>query len=338
MNRKPYLSLVFFFIIGAVIAQNKQFTLEEIWSGAFRSSYLTDIHSMKDGEHYTVYNFDRSTRSTSVDKYSYKTSQKVATLINSADLDGLAYFQGYSFNNNESKILLSTDVQPIFRHSTYAKYYIYDIASKGLELVDASPIQEPLLSPDNKKVAYVRDRNIVIKELGQANGVAITSDGSDQKIINGITDWVYEEEFAFVRAFDWNKDGTKIAYIKFDESNVNEFSMDVYGKDLYQTQTKFKYPKAGEGNAKISLHIYDLKTKKTSQINLGDYQDYYIPRIKWTNDANLLSVQVLNRHQNKLDLIFVNATTNEAKVIMTDTDKAYVDVTDNLTFLPDNSY
>lgn len=338
MKSNHVLTALLFFLIGAVTAQNKQFTLEEIWSGAFRTSFLDDLHSMKDGEHYTVLNYDRNTRTTSVDKYSYKTSKKVATLVNSGDLNGLRYFEGYSFNDDESKILLSTNVQPIYRHSTLAKYFIYDIKGKTLEEVDGGEIQEPLLSPDNKRIAYVKARNIVIKDLGQEDGYEITSDGGDRGIINGITDWVYEEEFAFVRAFDWNKDGTKLAYIKFDESEVNEFSMDVYGKDLYPSQYQFKYPKAGEDNAKVSLHIYDLNTKKTATIALGDYEDFYIPRIKWTNKANTLSVQVLNRHQNKLDLIFVDATTNQAKVVMTDTDKAYVDVTDNLTFLSDNSF
>lgn len=338
MKSNHLLTALLFFLIGAVSAQNKQFTLEEIWSGAFRTSFLDDLHSMKDGEHYTVLNYDRNARTTSVDKYNYKTSKKVATLVNSGDLNGLRYFEGYSFNNDESKILLSTNVQSIYRHSTLAKYFVYDLESKTLEEVDGGEIQEPLLSPDNKRIAYVKARNIVIKDLGQEDGYEITSDGGDKGIINGVTDWVYEEEFAFVRAFDWNKDGTKIAYIKFDESDVNEFSMDVYGKELYPSQYEFKYPKAGEDNAKVSLHIYDLNTKKTATINLGDYEDFYIPRIKWTNKTNTLSVQVLNRHQNKLDLIFVDATTNQAKVVMTDTDKAYVDVTDNLTFLNDNSF
>jgi dipeptidyl-peptidase-4 len=338
MNHKQLLSAALFFISCALFAQNKQFTLEEIWSGAFRTSFLDDIHSMKDGQHYTVYNFDRQTRTTSIDKYSYKTSQKVGTLVSSADIDALRYFQGYSFNNDESKILLSTDVSPIYRRSTLARYYIYDIATKKVEEVDGGEIQEPLLSPDNKKIAYVKERNIIIKNLGEEDGYEITTDGGDRGIINGVTDWVYEEEFAFVRAFDWNKDGTKLAYIRFDEANVNEFSMDVYGEELYQTQQKFKYPKAGEDNAEVSLHIYDLNTKQTATINLGDYEDFYIPRIAWTTASNTLSVQVLNRHQNKLDLIFVDASTNKAKVVMTDTDPAYVDVTDNLTFLEDNSF
>ncbi|HNQ27643.1 MAG TPA: DPP IV N-terminal domain-containing protein, partial [Aquaticitalea sp.] len=158
-------------------------------------------------------------------------------------------------------------------------------------------------------------------------------------IINGITDWVYEEEFGFVRAFDWNADGTKIAFIRFDESNVPEFSMDVYGNQLYPTQYTFKYPKAGEANSVVSLHLYDVVSNRTYDVKVGkSYDDFYIPRIKWTNDPDVLSAQYTNRHQNVLDLWMINAKNNTSAIALTETDKAYVDVTDNLTFLKDNSF
>jgi len=141
-----------------------------------------------------------------------------------------------------------------------------------------------------------------------------------------------------VRAFQWNADGTTLAFLKFNETEVPEFSMGIFGQELYPENTTFKYPKAGEANAEVSLHLYSLETKKTTPVNLGDYKDFYIPRMKWTNDPSILSVQVLNRHQNNLDLIFVNSKTNEAKVVLNEKDAAYVDVTDNLTFLADNSF
>ena len=167
----------------------------------------------------------------------------------------------------------------------------------------------------------------------------ITFDGEGNSIINGITDWVYEEEFAFVRAFEWNISGDRIAFIRFDETDVPEFSMDVYGTDLYQTQNVFKYPKAGEKNAIVSLHFYDLNSDQTTTVPLSKpYNDFYIPRIKWTNDANVLSAQYMNRHQNTLDLWFINPETSQANLVLSDTDDAYVDVTDNLTFLTDNSF
>ena len=316
--------------LSSVNAQKKQVTLEEIWGGEFRGEYMDALHSMKDGEHYSVLDFDRNTRSTSVNKYSYKTLEKIASLVDSKNINNIAYFTDYTFSSDETKLLLATDVTPIFRHSTIGKYFIYDINTQKTTLLSENKIQEPTFSPDGTKVAYVFENNIYFKNLTTGKETQVTTDGKKNEIINGVTDWVYEEEFAFVRAFEWNANGTKIAYIRFDEKDVPEFSMDVYGSELYQTQTVFKYPKAGEKNADVSLHMYDVASNKKSAITLPEY--YYIPRIKWTNDANTLSAQLLNRHQNKLDLVFVNTSDLSSKTVLTDTDKAYVDVTDNLNF------
>ena len=177
-----------------------------------------------------------------------------------------------------------------------------------------------------------------VYELASKKTTQITTDGKRNAIINGITDWVYEEEFAFVRAFDWNAASDKIAFIRFDESQVPEFSMNIYGQDLYPVTDKFKYPKAGEKNSEVSLHIYDVKTTDTKKIDLGNYNDFYIARLDWTNESNTLSVQVLNRHQDNLDLLFIDGNTGAKKVVLNEKDKAYIDVTDNLTFLKDNSF
>ena len=149
---------------------------------------------------------------------------------------------------------------------------------------------------------------------------------------------MYEEEFAFVKAFDWSADSKKIAFIRFDESEVPEFSMSIFQKELYPKVETFKYPKAGEKNAVVSLHIYDVASQAKKDVNLGNYSDFYIARMQWTNDANVLSAQVLNRHQDNLDLLFIDGTTAAAKVVLNEKDKAYIDVTDNLTFLKDNSF
>ena len=336
MKKLTFYIVLFTASISIVHAQKKQVTLEEIWGGEFRGEYMDALHSMNDGEHYSVIDFNRASRSTSVNKYSYKTLEKTATLVDSKDINDIAYFTDYNFSNDETKLLLATDITPIFRHSTLGKYYIYNIKTKTTSIVSEQKIQEPTFSPDGTKVAYVFENNIYYKNLTTGNVTQVTTDGKKNEIINGVTDWVYEEEFAFVRAFEWNKSGTKIAYIRFNEKDVPEFSMDVYGSKLYQTQTVFKYPKAGEKNAEVSLHMFDLATSKNSAITLPEY--YYIPRIKWTNNTNVLSAQLLNRHQNKLDLVFVNATDLSAKTILTDTDTAYVDITDNLTFLDNNSF
>ncbi|WP_309609024.1 S9 family peptidase, partial [Flavobacterium sp.] len=217
-------------------------------------------------------------------------------------------------------------------------YYIYDITTKSLTKIADYKIQEPTFSPDGSKIAFAKENNLFVYDVASKKTTQVTSDGNKNEIINGITDWVYEEEFAFVRAFDWNASSDKIAFIRFDESQVPEFSMNIYGKELYPVTDKFKYPKAGEKNAEVSLHIYDTKSASTKKIDLSKYNDFYIARLEFTNEANTLSAQVLNRHQDNLDLLFVDANSGATKVILNEKDKAYVDVTDNLTFLKDNSF
>jgi len=327
------------FITSILSAQTKEITLEEIWNGTFRIERMDALHSMNDGQQYSVLNFDRNARSTSIDIYDYKTLNKVKTLVSSETLEALNYFTDYTFSNDETKVLLVTNEESIFRRSTLGNYYVYNVKNESLIAISEEKIQEPTFSPDGSKVAFALNNNLYIKELNSNETIQITFDGEKNKIINGITDWVYEEEFAFVRAFDWNTTSNKIAFIRFDETKVPEFSMDVYGTGLYQTQQVFKYPKAGEANSEVSLHIYDLDSNSTTQVKVSKtYNDFYIPRIEWTNDADVLSAHYMNRYQNELDLWLINAKTNTSSLVLAETDNAYVDVTDNLTFLKDNSF
>ncbi|MDX1317815.1 MAG: DPP IV N-terminal domain-containing protein, partial [Xanthomarina gelatinilytica] len=320
-------------------AQNKEITLEDIWTGAFRTEGMDALHSMKNGQQYSVLNFDRTSGTTSIDVYDYKTLKKVKTLVNSNQLEAIPNFSDYTFSEDESNILLATDVTRIFRRSSLGTYYVYNTKTKDLSLVAEEQIQEPTFSPDGTKIAYGYKNNLFVKDLSSGTTTQITFDGEKNKIINGITDWVYEEEFGFVRAFEWNAASDKIAFIRFDETQVPEFSMDVYGSALYPTQDVFKYPKAGEANALVSLHLYELKTDTVTEVKVNkDYTDFYIPRIKWTNDPDVLSAHYLNRHQNELDLWFIDAKNQTATLVLEERDVAYVDVTDNLTFLKDNSF
>ena len=319
-------------------SQEKSITLEEIWSGKFSQQHLQSLQSLKNGVEYVVLNHDPDTGNSSIDVYSYKTGEQTRTLVDTKDLKDLDKFQSFSLSDDESKILLAIDPQPIYRRSSKAIFYIFDVNSKKLTKLSDKKVQEPTFSPDNSKLAYVFENNIYIYNVAEKTEKQITKDGEINSIINGITDWVYEEELGFVRAFEWNAKGDKIAFLRLDETEVPEFSMDIFGSDLYPSEQVFKYPKAGEANSKVSLHMYDVATEETQKIDLGDYSDFYIPRIKWTNKDYILSAQVLNRHQNQLDLLFVNAEDNTAEVILTEKDEAYVDVTDNLTFLEDNSF
>ncbi len=321
-----------------IYAQDKEISLEEIYDGTFRQEYLQSLQSLDNGKEYVVLNRDRNANTSSIDVYSYKSGEKVRSLLNSKDLSEISRFQGFELSENEDKILLSTNMEQIYRRSSRGIYYIYDVEGKTLTKLSDNKVQEPTFSPDASKVAYVFENNIYTYDIASGEETQVTTDGEKNKLINGVTDWVYEEEFAFVRAFDWNKTGTHLAYLKFDESEVPEFSMDMFGQDLYPSQQVFKYPKAGEANSEVSLYTYELAAEESEKVELGDYEDFYIPRIKWTQDPEILSVQVLNRHQNDLDLIFVDAEDNEAEVVMNETDEAYIDITNNLTFLEDNSF
>lgn len=311
----------------------KEITLEEIWDGTFSAKRMNSLNSMN-GDFYSLLNRDKD-RNSSVDKYSYATLEKVETIVNSKDLPEIDGFQSYSFNNDETKIILGTNFKKIYRHSYTGTYYAYDVASKKVTLI-GEDIQEPIFSPDNQKVAYAKNNNLFIKDFSENKIIQVTKDGKKNSIINGITDWVYEEEFAFVRAFEWSNNSKYLAYLRFDESKVPTFSMDIVGKDLYPSQQVFKYPKAGEKNAVVTLHMYTITSENSKKIDLGDYE--YIPRIKWSNDDKILVATTLNRHQNDLKLHKVDAVKSTTSVLLNETDKAYIDITDNLTFLVDNSF
>ncbi|WP_309609657.1 DPP IV N-terminal domain-containing protein, partial [Flavobacterium sp.] len=331
-------ALVLFLLTSLSAIAQQKLTLEEIWGGAFRTQGMTELTSLKNTNEYTVLDSDRTTKSSQINLYDFATLNKISTLIDTKDFKQLEGIDSYTFSKDEKKILIAINSDQIFRHSFVADYYIYDITTKSLTKIADYKIQEPTFSPDGSKIAFAKGNNLFVYELASKKTTQITSDGKKNEIINGITDWVYEEEFAFVRAFDWNTSSDKIAFIRFDESQVPEFSMNIYGNDLYPVTDKFKYPKAGEKNAEVSLHIYDIKSASTKKIDLSKYNDFYIARLEFTNEANTLSAQVLNRHQDNLDLLFVNANSGATKVILNEKDKAYVDVTDNLTFLKDSSF
>ena len=320
------------------IQAQQQIEVAQIWNGTFRTNQLNALNTLHTKNQYSVLDYNRNTKTFTIDAFDFTTLEKVQTLFSTADFPEINEISDYSINKTDDKILIATNSTPIYRHSFTSVYYLFDITSKSLIKISDNPIQEPLLNKNGSKIAYAFENNLYVFDVATKKTTQITKDGKKNAIINGITDWVYEEEFAFVRAFDWNADGTKLAYIKFDESDVPVFSMDIYGEDLYPQQQVFKYPKAGENNSKVSLHLFDVSKASTQNVTLNAETAYYIPRIKFTNNTNVLSVQTLNRHQNQLNLLFVDANSGKTSTILTEKDKAYVDITDNLTFLNDNSF
>lgn len=333
------INLLFLLLLTTVFAQQK-ITVEAIYTGQFQPKGMAELQSMKNTNQYTVLNSDEASGSLQIDVFDFATLKKVSTLINTKNqsklVDGI---DSYTFSSDEKMMLIANNTNQIYRHSFTADYFLYNLETNELTKI-LEQVQEPTFSPDGKKIAYATENNIYIYDLTSKTNSQITSDGKKNSIINGITDWVYEEEFAFVRAFDWSQDSKKIAFIRFDETQVPEFTMSIFAKNLYPKTETFKYPKAGEKNSLVSLHLYNVETKATKDVDLSQYNDFYIPRIEWTADANILSAKILNRHQDNLDLLFVDGTTATTKVVLNEKNKSFIDFvdTDNLTFLNDNSF
>ncbi|MGV3657329.1 MAG: S9 family peptidase [Chitinophagaceae bacterium] len=219
----------------------------------------------------------------------------------------------------------------MYRRSSRATTYLYDVATKKVLPLNKGKIMHPSFSPDGSKVAYVFDNNLYVYDIGSGEIKAITTDGKWNYIINGNADWVYEEEFSFSQAYQWSPKGSYIAYYKFDETDVKEFNMTIYD-DAYNKDYRFKYPKAGEANSKVSIHIYNVGSgqQTTAQYEQGDI---YIPRIKWTQQDDQLVVFWMNRLQNHLKLLLTNAQTGAATTLYEEKNKYYVDITDDWRFL-----
>ncbi|MDG1686950.1 MAG: S9 family peptidase [Flavobacteriaceae bacterium] len=326
--------LLFFNLIGA---QNLSLDLGELMDGKYDPNRLEAIRSMRNGEYYTVLEEDKTLNTNSLVSYAYSNALERKVLIDSNRFPEKNKFSGYTFSNDEQKILLETLTDNIYRRSKQAIYWIYDIKTNSLEKLFDQKVQEPLFSPDGSKVAYVYRRNLFIKNLELNIVKQITYDG-DYQTINGITDWVYEEEFGFVRAFDWSQDSNQIVYMRFDESNVPIFSMDVYGNQTYPFPYMFRYPKAGEENSKIELIIYNTSSQTKETIDFENETPYYIPRIQFIGGRHSLIIQTLNRHQNKLKLWRWNTKKKNLQLLLTEIDEAYVSINDDLKFIEDDGF
>ena len=338
MKLRSLLLLVFCCLLNQAFAQQKKISLEEIWNGTFNTEKLEVLRSMQNGREYTVLNTNPAKGLSSIEAYDYLTQEKTRTLLASGGSGAIPYFTSYEFSRDESRILLATEEESLFRRSTRGIYYVYDLKGGNLTPISVEKIREPRFSPNGRQVAYVLENNIYVFDLSSKTTRQLTFDGEINKIINGVADWVYEEEFSLVRAFEWNEEGDRIAFLRFDESEVPEFSMEIYGQGLYPLQNRFKYPKAGEDNAFVSLHLYDLESKETRRVPLP--LDYYIPRIQWMNTPGQLSVMALNRHQNRLHLYKVDAQTAVASLLLEETDSTWLDITQHhfLDFLPDDRF
>lgn len=270
-----------------IAAQSKSITLEDIWEkGTFQTKGgPRGIHFKKDGIHYTALNDNK------IEEFDLRTGEKTKVLFDakqasSSSPNWKGNIDGYSFSDDESKLLLTVQSKSIYRWSS--KAYFFTASTNGTEanaVYDLAQQQYATFSPDNKKVAFVVDNNIYIKDLTTNIAAPITTDGKVNEVINGASDWVYEEEFELIRAFEWSPDSKFLAYLRFDERAVPEMTMEQYNGDAYPSLIKFKYPKVGEANATVSAHLYQLDSQKTLEINTEAEKEDYLPRIAWTPKA-----------------------------------------------------
>lgn len=317
-------------------------TVEKIWKEyQFYGNGISGFRSMKDGKHYSRFALIEERKS--IMRYSFEDlTGSGETILDGKELiykGEVLRVDGYEFNDDETKLLLTVNRKKRYRRSFFAEYYLYDLKSNTLSPLDGERKPQALASysPDGEKVAYIYKNDIYVKTIATGKVKAITKDGKENAILNGTTDWVYEEEFAYTKAYDWSPNSEYIAYLRFDESEVKEFTM-MYFEELYPTPYTFKYPKTGEDNSKVCLNIAKVKNAKTRTIELGDYE--YIPRIKFSSTEDKLMALTLNRHQNHLKYHWIDVEEKKmpAQVIYEEKDEAYVEIDDNLYFLEDGNH
>lgn len=333
-----HISITFFLLIaGQILAQKSELNLQEIWGGPkFRPAYVYGGEPMQDGAHYSTLEYTKE--GIRISKFSYATGGKEEDLFKQEDiqLNGRPIsFDNYEFSPDETKLLVPAETEPIYRHSTRSSYVVIDLKSKKAKLLSEGKQQYASFSPNGNQIAFVRENNLFIKDIETDVETQITQDGELNKIINGATDWVYEEEFALSKAFFWSPDGSQIAFLRFDESDVKEYNMQTFGS-LYPDVNTFKYPKAGEDNSLVNVHVFNLKSGKTNKMKTGDDQNQYIPRIQWTSKGDFLSIMRLNRHQNHLELLLADPESGDTQLLLEEKNNTYIEIHDNQKFLNDN--
>lgn len=325
---------LFLFVSVSSYAQ-KQITVEDIYQkGTFRTESVYGINWTKEGRFYT------SQSGNTIIKNDISSGNVVETILDGATLDENFRFNTYQFSGDEKKLLLLTEREGIYRRSYIGEYFLYDLETKKTQRLSEGGKQSyATFSPDGTKIAFVRKNDLFYVDLYTGNEIQVTDDGKFNFIINGSSDWVYEEEFSFAKAFFWSPDSKKLAYYKFDESKVKEYNMQVWD-GLYPTDYRFKYPKAGEQNSDVQIYVYDLSGQQHTKMNIGNETDIYIPRVKWTVDASTLSIKKLNRLQNHLQLLHANVTTGTTDVVLEEKSDTYVDIdyNDDLTYLSDGKH
>ncbi len=334
LSRRQLLTVLLLIPILVNAKGSRRIMVEDIWkNGTFAVKNVPGFNALKDGKRYTQ--LDRNGDQQEINVYDLARGKKGITLFAAGVSGEMGEITSYVFSRDEQKMLLFTRPEPIYRRSILYKVWVYDLKTGKNEPIADGPVLHATFNPQGSQVAYVKDNNIFIKDLATAKISTVTRDGERNSIINGNCDWVYEEEFQFSRAYEWSPDGSFLAYYRFDESKVKEYTIPFYENGNYPRLYTYKYPKAGEANSVVSIHIYDVQREHTVQAETGPETDQYIPRIRWTRNNNQLCVYRMNRLQNKLELLLANAANGNAKEIYSEENPYYIEINDNLTFLPD---
>lgn len=331
---KTYYGLILWLLTTGAYTQD--LSVEKIWKKyEYRAAGVEGFNTLKDGDRYTQLDQEGNITLSYISKPNE--APKVLVRANELTYNGKQVaIEDYRFDESEEKVLLMTSIVPIYRRSYTAVYYLFDITAHTLEALSDvySPQTLAEYSPDGKKVSFIYKNDLYVKDLTTNKTKAITTDGKRNKIINGTTDWVYEEEFALVKAYSWSADSKYVAFLRFVEKGVKEFGMDLYG-ELYPDRYEFKYPKAGEENSVVTAHwVNAAHPKKIHTLALGAYE--YIPRIQWSNVSNRLLIHTTNRHQDSLiyHLFDFSGKNPEHMKLYTDHSKTYVDIDESLSFMP----
>ena len=309
-------------------------TIREVVDGSFRSEYIYEMNMLADGVSYAQIDYQNAR----ILKYDVKTGEQTGVLFDPAEADpeyrtALSDLDAYLMGPDGKKMLLQVNTNYVYRRSFKADFYVYDVNSKIITPLSKSGQQQnPVWSPKGDKIAFVRDNNIFLCDLKNATETQITNDGEKNKIINGIPDWVYEEEFGFSNAMTFSADGKKICWLKFDESMVNMYTLQFFAGDrprfeqydVYPGAYEYKYPKAGEDNAKCSAWAYDIASAKTTKINLPYVDNGYIPRILQPKEFDKVVFFTMNRHQDELNIVAWNPKTDSYQTLLTEKVDKYV--------------
>ncbi len=315
------------------IDAQRDITVEGIWRDyTFYAKSVPGFNFMQDGKHYTRLEDNK------IKKYDLTSGDFVEDVFVSGNDRSASGMVGtiskYTFNTDESLILIESQSESIYRRSSKGLVYVYNRSENTTTAIqEGVKISNASLSPNGDKVAYVHENNLYVFDIPTTGITQVTQDGKYNEIINGMCDWVYEEEFSFTKAFEWSPDGNKIAFIRFDETEVPEFTMTVNSDQVYPEYVTFKYPKVGEKNAVVDVYIHHLANGESVEVQRDENWEY-VPRIKWS-PKNQLVVYNMNRHQNHLQLDLVNPKTGRGEPMLVEKNKYYIDITDDLRFVND---